>query len=89
MNPFVPYLVLQRGLFEIAVQSRIGNAITRLVPFRMRFHRPSGILIPPGSARGLSIGAYFRAMNTAVPHANSHHDSDGESGEEAGAEGEF
>jgi hypothetical protein len=55
----------------------------------MRFHRPSGILIPPGSARGLSIGAYFRAMNTAVPHANSHHDSDGESGEEAGAEGEF
>jgi len=53
MNPFVPYLVLQRGLFEIAVQNRIGNAITRLVPFRMLFHRPSGILIPPGSARGL------------------------------------
>ena len=37
----------------------------------------------------MSIKRVFGGMNTAVPHANSHHDSDGESGEEAGAEGEF
>ena len=35
----------------------------------------------------MSIKRVFGGMNTAVPHANSHHDSDVESGEEAGAEG--
>ena len=36
----------------------------------------------------MSIKRVSGGMNTA-PHANSHHDSDGESGEEAGAEGGF
>ena len=37
----------------------------------------------------MSIKRVFGGMNTTVPHANSLPDSDGESGEEAGAEGEL
>jgi hypothetical protein len=36
----------------------------------------------------MSIKRVFGGLH-AVPHANSHHDSDGESGEGAGAEGEL